>query len=183
MLFLRIRDHDHPLLPGSRIREKERRLPDRGADGSQGGEIVVLLDRLPERRFALRRPQNHPGRAVAGLRDPQVDVIAAGAVGQRIAGRPCLQLADEVRRVVGGALLRPEFQKRDDTRSKLVHRDVCPTQTGVRLRDGQFVGIAGQVDLKNMKTLSGSQTFEVPVDGNPKVNKKVTITWNLKRCR
>lgn len=77
----------------------------------------------------------------------------------------------------------PEFQKRDDTRSKLVHRDVCPTQTGVRLRDGQFVGIAGQVDLKNMKTLSGSQTFEVPVDGNPKVNKKVTITWNLKRCR
>ncbi|HEX7334060.1 MAG TPA: hypothetical protein VF290_21320, partial [Pyrinomonadaceae bacterium] len=77
----------------------------------------------------------------------------------------------------------PEFQKRDETRSKQIHRDVCPTQPGVRLRDGQFVGIAGQVDPKNLKTLSGSQTFEVPVDGNPKVNKKVTITWDLKRCK
>jgi hypothetical protein len=77
----------------------------------------------------------------------------------------------------------PEFQKKNDTRSRLVKRDVCPTQPGVLLRDGQHIGITGKIDPKNLKTLSGSKTFEVPLDGNPKVNKTITINWSLKRCR
>jgi hypothetical protein len=77
----------------------------------------------------------------------------------------------------------PEFQKRNETRSRTVSRDVCPTQPGVRLRDGQFVGITGQLDPKDPKTLSGSKTFEVPLNENRKVNKKITITWSLKRCK
>jgi hypothetical protein len=77
----------------------------------------------------------------------------------------------------------PEFQKKNDTRNRPLKRDVCPTQPGVTLRDGQRIGITGKVDPKNLKTLSGSKTFEVPLDGNPKVNKTITITWSLKRCR
>ena len=77
----------------------------------------------------------------------------------------------------------PEFQKKDDTRRDTVNRGVCPTQTGVLLRDGQFVGITGKLDPSNPKTISGSKTFEIPLNENPKVNKKITITWSLKRCK
>lgn len=77
----------------------------------------------------------------------------------------------------------PEFQKRDDKRSRLINRGVCPTATGVLLRDGQHVGITGQVDPEDPKTLSGSKTLEVPLGGKSTVNKLITITWNLKRCK
>ena len=77
----------------------------------------------------------------------------------------------------------PEFQKKDDTRKTTVNRAVCPTQTGVLLRDGQFVGITGKLDPSNPKTISGSKTFEIPLRENPKVNKRITITWSLKRCK
>ena len=77
----------------------------------------------------------------------------------------------------------PEHQKRDDTENKAINRNVCPTQSGVRLRDGQFVGIRGQLDLKSTKTVSGSKTFEVPLDENPEVFKTITVTWRLKRCK
>jgi len=53
----------------------------------------------------------------------------------------------------------------------------------VRLTDGQFLGITGRLDPKDPKTLTGSKTFDVPLDENPKVNKKITITWSLKRCK
>lgn len=77
----------------------------------------------------------------------------------------------------------PEFQKRDDTRSRLINRDVCPTQPGVLLRDGQHVGITGRLDSKDPKTISGTKTFEVPLDGKSTANKTITITWKLKRCK
>ncbi len=77
----------------------------------------------------------------------------------------------------------PEGQKNDITRSKTVSRDVCPTQHGVRLKDGQLIGITGQLDVKTTKAISGSKTFEVPLNENPKVNKTITIKWRLKRCK
>jgi hypothetical protein len=77
----------------------------------------------------------------------------------------------------------PEFQKRDIPRSKLIKQAICPTAVGVLLRDGQHVGIKGQVDPKDPKTLSGTKTFEVPLGGQSQVNKLITITWNLKRCK
>ena len=77
----------------------------------------------------------------------------------------------------------PEFQKKNKPQSRKINRNVCPTATGVLLSDGQHVGITGKIDPKDPKTLSGSKTFEVPLGGPSKVNKTITITWNLKRCK
>jgi hypothetical protein len=76
----------------------------------------------------------------------------------------------------------PEFQKEEKSSSKKVARDVCPTQPGT-LANGQVLGITGQLDPKSTKTVTGSKTFEVPLKENRNVNRKITITWNLKRCK
>src|SRR6185436_15031669 len=90
------------------VREEVRPQPLRRPDGAEAGEVVVRLDLAPERLLVLRRPEHGPGRAVAGLRHPQLHVDAVGVVAQRLADRIRLQLADEARQHGRGRGVRRE---------------------------------------------------------------------------
>lgn len=83
-----------------------------------------------------------------------------------------------------GASCNPfEIKNRNSKRLTPKREPICPTQTGVLLKDGRYVGIQGQLDPKNPKLLAGSDTFTEPLEENPSVNRTITITWRLTRCR
>jgi hypothetical protein len=136
-----------------------------------------------DKRQGTESQENYSGSVSGEDTDVGVSIRSDGTYSVSFAS-PCADASgtDVTRTYVEGTGF-PEFQKRDDKRNRPINRGVCPTQPGVRLSDGQLLGITGQVDPRDPKTLTGSKTFDVPLDENPKVNKKITITWNLKRCK
>ncbi|MFN2500306.1 MAG: hypothetical protein ABR557_14595, partial [Pyrinomonadaceae bacterium] len=137
-----------------------------------------------DKRWGTESKAKYSGNVSAEDTNVEVQVRPDGTYNVSYAA-PCVDASgmDVSRTYVEGTGF-PEFQKRNDTRSRLINRGVCPTQSGVHLPNGQIIGIAGQLDPKNLKaTITGSKTFEAPLQENPKVNKKITITWKLKRCR
>jgi hypothetical protein len=150
---------------------------------SSGSSVNRGVSSSMDKRWGAEWKEDYSGKITAEELNVHVNIRPDGTY-TVLYTAPCIEASGAriTRNFTEGSGF-PEFQKKDKTQSDPIDRGVCPTQTGVLLRDGQFVGIKGELDPKNPKALSGTKTFQVPLQENREVNKKITIKWNLTRCK